>query len=187
MSSATEIANMALLRIGGERITDISDLNSSEAVKVNIVYDKVRKSLLRSFNWSFALKEAALSGSSTTAPSEYSFAYALPADFVKIKKIICPTFKWARIGNSIQTNDNVLNLQYVADLTDTELFDSLFVEVLVLKMALELSYSIASDKSLKSDLQQEMVMKFREARQMSAQEKYPNTIQDTSWINSRLT
>lgn len=186
MSSVTEIVNVALIKVGGKRITDISDLNSDEAILASAIYDKTRQALLRSHTWGFALTKATLAALGDAPVFGYTYAFALPEDFIRIKKVYCPSSKWERVGNAIHTDDSEVNLEYIANTIDPTLFDPLFEELLVLKLAYELAYSISSDKSLKVELKQEYELKLREARAVSSQEKHPRNIKDTSWIDSRL-
>lgn len=59
-ASSTVICNLALRKIGQKKISSISDTTDVTAVKCNDVYDSIRKKLLRSFAWPFALDSAIL-------------------------------------------------------------------------------------------------------------------------------
>lgn len=54
-ASNVEIANSALSKLGAEQITSLSD-NTRRAVAANLQFHKIRKNLLRSHPWNFAMK-----------------------------------------------------------------------------------------------------------------------------------
>ena len=56
-TSDYEIVNLALLRLGANTITSLSD-GSRNATAANVIYDMIRDEILRSFDWGFAKRRA---------------------------------------------------------------------------------------------------------------------------------
>lgn len=83
--STVGIANRALLRIGADIIASLSE-NSPNAIKVNAIYADVRDEVLQARDWKFAVTRAKLVVSATTPLYGYNFAYAMPSDFLRLKK-----------------------------------------------------------------------------------------------------
>lgn len=79
MATQTEICNRALIRIGADTIVDITE-NSKEGRLCNILYDQIRKDLLRSHPWNFAIRRIILAPDANTAPNT-DFFYYLPTLF----------------------------------------------------------------------------------------------------------
>jgi len=81
--SQTQLANMAISRVGGRsQITSITD-GSPNALKVQVVWDAVFQEVLTERDWKFAKTRATLEQSPTTPLYGYDFAYALPGDFLR--------------------------------------------------------------------------------------------------------
>lgn len=82
--SQVAIANMALFRIGARgTIVSITD-NSPNAVKVLAVWDMVFQEVLSERDWKFAKTRVQLQQISIQPVGGYLFAYALPADFLRL-------------------------------------------------------------------------------------------------------
>ncbi len=185
MPSSTELVNLALIRVGGERITDLNDQNSTEAVIANVIYNNTRRALLRSHVWRFAIKKIELAQLVDAPEFEFTYAYSLPSDFIRIRQVYNPNSNWQVIGNQIHTDDNELFLEYVADITDVNLFDPLFSELFTLKLAYELAYKINADSSIKNQLMQEYQIKLKESVAISSKEQSNRIIGDGPWNNHR--
>lgn len=187
----TDICNMSLGKLGSVRITSIatSDL-SIEAVRCRNHYDQTRDALLRSFEWNFAKWRAEL-GLADTPPFEWDYKYTLPTDFLRLISV----YEWADTdavddrftieGNFILTNYDSMNIKYIRKVTDPNKFDPLFVEVLVLQLALKLLHPIAGAKAatLKDGIMQELGIYLSQARTINRQEV--NVTGRSDWFNSR--
>jgi hypothetical protein len=87
----------------------------------------------------------------------------LPADFIRV------TLNWddgAEYNYDIQgllllTDESEINLEYVAQITDTTTFDALFVEVLILQLALKFLHPLAGTNT--PNLKQGLMVELREA------------------------
>ncbi len=84
--SITGIVNLGLTRIGGNLITDITNTSQPNAIKANAIWEYIRDEVLEARDWKFAKIRKALTKNVTAPLYGYSFAYALPADFLRLVK-----------------------------------------------------------------------------------------------------
>ena len=156
VASDTVIANLALSKLGGDQIGAL-DENSVTAKKVLLHYDVVRDGLLRSHRWNFAAERAELTASVTTPDFGYTYQYPLPADCLRVRELngvqadLIDAIYMVEGGN-ILTDASVAKILYTKAVTDTTLFDSLFVEAFVTKLAAELAVDISQSSQKKSEL-----------------------------------
>lgn len=183
-ASSVEICNSALLKLGAETITALSD-NTRRAKLCNEQYDRIRKLLLRAHPWNFAIKRAALVANVATPAFGYDVQFDLPADYLRALEEEDVTEDWAIEGNALFANRDDFNLKYIADISDTTLFDPAFDELLALALAKELAYPLVQSMSLKDAMTREYDMALRDIRAFDAQEGN-NEVQETSeWLISR--
>lgn len=89
MSTKTEICNLALAHLGvGKPITDLDTDDSAEAEVLRRFYDITRKQVLRDFDWSFAAAFVTLEETDTAPTTEWAYAYALPDDCLKFRRLL---------------------------------------------------------------------------------------------------
>jgi len=79
------ICNLALSRLGAYSINSFTEV-TKEAKFCNAIYEPVRDSLLRDFDWNFANRREELALLTETY-SGYDYAYAYPSDCLKAIKI----------------------------------------------------------------------------------------------------
>ena len=86
MASAVDIANSALNLLGASTISAFTD-DSKNARLINQRYEPVRNRVFRSHAWNCLHKRVQLAQNSTAPVVEYSHAYALPSDCLRVLKI----------------------------------------------------------------------------------------------------
>lgn len=156
LTSNTQLANLALSKLGDQRIADMAD-TSKPAKEVNAIFDHVRDAELRRYNWRFALARAALSASATAPPWGYRYAYPVPGDMLRLVQVGeayvragRPTPEWQLEGREVLTNlPAPLRVRYVRRVEDPAQFDALFVEALACRLAYELAESLTQSASKK--------------------------------------
>ena len=172
------IANMALGRVGGKKI-DVVDDTTNEGKQVGIHYEQTRNSLLRSFAWRFASGRDELDENSSTPDFGWEKQFDLPDDFVKLvgvfedngtsKNLTLSSFKIE--GRLLLTNDTTVKILYVKQVTDTNLFDPLFIEALVLSLAVKLSMALGQDEKGRLELKRELISILSDIRVVDKQEQ----------------
>lgn len=148
----TEICNMALGRIHANLIDSLEDNTetSESAIQCRLHYSQTRDSLIRSHWWRMAQGRATLSQNAAytadTTTFEWTYAYDLPTDFLAMKNIwedagfgeIGQQHPYSIEGKQILSEESSMKIRYIKRVTDPTKFDSLFVEVFILQLALKM-------------------------------------------------
>ncbi len=147
----TSIINLALSHHGASPISDINE-GSTEANAALVNYDAARRSVLRDFHWSFALRLKTLARLPDQEPGEYNYVYALPVDCLyplRLREAHEATDfddrnveAFAVRGKFFYCNHENPRLEYIADVEDTSFFDPLFVEAFSYRLAAKLAMPI---------------------------------------------
>lgn len=176
----TRICNMALGRIGATRINDYTDTSesSTEAIQCRLHYAQTRNALLRSHSWRFARARAELSEDSTAPDFEWDNQFILPTDFFRFRSIYeedgttSKSRRHAIEGQRLLTNLSEVSLRYIRKVTNPTKFDPLFVEVLVLRLALKMVPGVAGTetKGLERDIKEELLVLEAKAKAVNMDE-----------------
>jgi len=142
MSTGVEIANQSLAEIGDTVVITSLTQNIKSAIYANLFFTQVRDRLLSSFNWTFATKRVALVV--TTAPIfDYTYAFTLPADFLKLVTKTNIENRYRIEGNILLTDTATRSIAYVFRETTSSNFDPIFVTAFVFALASHLAVPLA--------------------------------------------
>jgi hypothetical protein len=152
--SETSICNMALGRIGAKRINNLDDAEETkqEAILCRLHYKQTRDALIRSHWWRFARSRKTLSANTTSPDFEWDNAYDLPNDFMRmwLKPFEDNSIgfhntrrTYSLEGKQLLSDEGTMEIRYIRKVTDVTEFDPLFVEVLVLQLALKMVIPLA--------------------------------------------
>jgi hypothetical protein len=187
MDSVT-ICNLALAHIGDQSIVSMTD-PSQEARFCTLFYNPVRQEILRQHPWNFATKIVQLNQTVTPPIFDWTYKYQLPTDFFRLITVNAfgvsqPSQTYEIQGDFLLSDIEAAAISYTADVTDENLFDSIFVEVFCLRLAARLAKSLAGSMQISQQLNQEYKYLLSEARRIdgtenSERQKYP-------WVNSDL-
>lgn len=181
-----DCCNSALQRVGATTILSLSD-NSPEARACSVAYDSNRRDELRKHPWNFAIKRAVLAPDTTAPAFDYTYAFTLPTDCVRLLRPATPDLDWQVEGGKILTNDsNTLYLRYVADITDPTLWDPSFYNVVAGALAIDICERLTQSNTKKQLLIQQYQDDVRTARRMNAFESGPKDAADDDWWIARL-
>jgi hypothetical protein len=174
-----KIASQALIRLGATPITSFT-ANTREASVVSTMYDTVKESLFSYANWNFATKKVALAQlSETILDKRYTKVYALPSSIVKVVGLFDANgfydTEYSIENNKVYTTLENANLAYIEQQAEAD-FPAFFSEVLVAKLAFEMSEAITGIGSIHERLYQEFQQKLRQARISDGQENPPSSI-----------
>ena len=86
MASVVNICNSALNLIGASTISALTE-DTKNARLCNQRYEPVRNRIFRSNNWNCLVKRVEIAQNTTAPVMEYSYAYALPRDNLRVLKI----------------------------------------------------------------------------------------------------
>lgn len=169
MASSTDIANLALQKIGESRINSLTDEADKNARVCNLNWDQARQRSLMLCRWRFAKKQTSISKLAAAPTYKWQGAYQLPSDYLRLteiegddvwqpkeyfdiqgKKLLCfPT-------DDYDTPADALNIEYIFDEQDTAQYDSMFIEVLSLQLAGMIARSLTGSDQIGQALTQEL-------------------------------
>ena len=179
MATDVIVANMALVILGG--VGDLTDLNAANprAEKVRAVYPTLKKALLESHPWNFALERARLSaqvdasGDPVRPAFGWQYQYILPGNCLRVWRLNdAPIERVPRVRERGKLLTNVagpINLRYIADVPEAE-WSALFTAAAAAVLAADLALAITATASAMERAQRAAVAKLREARWADAQE-----------------
>jgi len=187
MASEVEICNIALYRVGAERITSLA-ANNKRAKLCNDIYPFERDLLLREHPWNFATKRISLA--KTVNIPEYGFdsEFQLPPDYVRVIDTEYgdyETFEYKIEGDKLLCDESSVKIEYITKISDTTKFDAKFTEVLALRIASRLAYSMVNSSTLQERIFGEADASMRDARLFDAQEGTPRKLRKSDWTSVR--
>ena len=191
MASITDIANMALDKMGQAHIADVT-ANDPNARRINSAYPNILKGLLvdgPERGWTFTRGRATLTVSATTPDFGYDYQYDLPADCLKVVSVTVeeePLTDWIREGNILYTNETNEgeDLIYIKNVTDFGSLPPYFVELFALAIAKTLCFSIKGDEKREAALVEQYEMLYRNrAKGLDMREMYVEDY-NTLWIDA---
>lgn len=201
MASEVDICNLALAHLGDSATVASIDPpeGSAQAEHCQRFYPIARDSLLEMHNWKFATRRVRLALLDTDSWN-WAYAYAEPADAMKIVSIlppgatpIEPTADYETMSNSdgdalILTDLEEATALYAAEITDTTKFSPLFITTLSWHLA-----SMLAGPVIKGDVgaaeakrcQQMMAQYLAQARVSDANQRKVEVDHMPNWIGSR--
>jgi len=189
-SSETSIANLALVRLGADRLNDIETDTSELAGKVRAVFDFLRDETLRSHTWNFAIDRRNFNQLTTTPLYGFGNEFQVPGD---VLRILAPSTNpdsslqgnYKIEGDKVLTDDTTFQARCIIRVEDTTKWDAAFVEVFAARLSAELAYSITNNRALAADLFNLYLSKLRAVKGYDAQEDTPEQITADEWIDAR--
>jgi hypothetical protein len=194
MASDVEIANRALSKIGDRSIVSLTE-DSNSARAINECYVVARQNEIRRHPWHFAKKRALLAASVTTPAFDFAYAFALPADCLRV---LMPhpesesvqydgRIDWKIEGRNILSNQaGPLKVTYLADIADPEQFDAAFVDAFAARLAAEVAMRLTGSAEKKRMAMEEYRMALLEARRVNAFEQFSIERPMGDWEIARL-
>ncbi|MEW5705085.1 MAG: hypothetical protein AB1781_10960 [Pseudomonadota bacterium] len=187
-SSEIEICNLALTRLGHSAITAFSEASVGASL-AKLHYANTRDAVLRAHPWNFAIRRVMLAQETTTPAFEYTYQYALPADFLKIVRTDLDAQGYSvdyRIeGRKLLTDEGTIGIEYIARIEDVAQFDPMFVDCLAARLAAEIGTKLTDNAQMIRTAWEIYGEKIREARSVDAQEGTPRDIIADEWLLSR--
>lgn len=190
------ICNMALSRVGHDKLTQAQLVADAirAAQLVNIHYENARDATLRAHPWNFAVKRVALVDTGEAPEFEFAYAFSMPDDCLKIIRTDSESEginAEYRIENQndvkvLVTDEGSCEIEYIAQITDTTLFDPQFTDILAQRIAAEICTGLTDNANMTKGLWDVHAAKLREARGVDAQEGTPRGLDADGWINSRV-
>lgn len=167
-TTKVSICNEALNLIGAKSILSF-DENTENARRCASIYDSTRKALLRMHPWSFAKKRTQLAPVTTHPTFGYGNSFPLPNDFIRL--FDSGQHEYEMEGRHILANTNLINLVYVRDEDNEELWDPLFSECMALYLVNKLAKPISGSNAEADSAWQKLNNMLKQARAINGQER----------------
>lgn len=188
MTSETKISNRALQRLGtSDRILTLTE-DTRNGRACNACYESLRDAELRKHYWNFAKEDSGALAPLSAAPNDpnYLYQFLIPSDCLRIIKPVDSSLDWQVRGRKLLTNmSNVLYLKYIKKVTDPNIFDAIFAEMLSMKMADAMCEELTQSSSKKASILDDYILLENDARKTNAFENIPIVNDDSSWVLSR--
>jgi hypothetical protein len=201
MASDTQIVNLALVRIGVDKvIANLDTENSKEAAAARVLYSSERDYVLRDFHWPFATAYSGelglVSDPDEAFNSDWLYAYRYPSGCLDVRRILTPSgrqetapppFTVARdgVGRLILTDYEDAEVEYTAAVTDAQEFDPLFVSMLAWRIGGSLALSLSRVKGISDTCVRQYQMEKLSAQARALGETQPHETPDAAWVRDR--
>lgn len=187
MSSALEIANMALGYVGDEVIAAFGDQNKRARLST-LYFAAARRRALRLGAWNCCSKRVSLPVDATAPVWGYTYRYLLPPDYIRLVAVedASHEYKFSVEDGYILTDlETPLTIKYVFDDADVSGFDPLLTTVMAHCLAIDLVTPLARSTSKKTELKDDLKTWLGQAGKVDGVERPPQNFQDTSWLRAR--
>lgn len=213
MASKVEICNLAIQNLGGNFITSLSE-GSEAAIECNLRFDTARRSLLNMHLWNFATRRAVLNRDTSTPAFNYNYQFTLPSDFLYIVMtgeeelaqngygafVYNPTVVNSNNYNTVDkyriestsnglkllSNSTKVNIIYIADVTDTNLFSGIFTDLMARYLSMLIANKLTGSSS-ERDKQYAMFQKeLEEYQSIDSQQGVFDKIDRSDFLLARL-
>ena len=158
----------------------------------NSFYADARDACLRCHPWNFAITRASLAQLSATPVYGFDYQFALPTDPFCLRVLAMEfedyVFKVENLstqGRVLLTDQETAKIIYIARVTDTTLFDSLFVDTLVAKLAADLAYPVTNSLKVQEQMYRLFQLKLSEARSIDGQEGFIDDLVSDTFTDFR--
>lgn len=195
MLSKVEICNVAITRVGGNRIDDLELSNDQEeAIYCRALYDVALEATLEAYDWSFATGRIKLALLGTGIYQGWTYAYKYPNKCVRARSIWNPAIGMAQLQSDPQrfaeadkipfevasntnlddrvilTEQETAVLIFTAKISNPNLFSASFVDALGWRLASDLAVPINGDGNQQIDLLKAFMRSVSLAQTSSANE-----------------
>lgn len=172
VGSSVGIANIALSKIGAQRITSFSE-STETARLLNAIYGTMRDEVLRAHPWNFAIKRIAPALSATTPAYEYTYQHTIPSDCLRVLDV---TDGSTRIEDfkvedgKILSDYDTIYIRYIYRVTDSTAFDANFISCFATRLAAECAFPLTGKADLGQALKVDYTEQLRLAKSIDGQE-----------------
>ena len=185
--SSIALCSRALLKLGAQTIASFDEGTAEAEVAANL-YPVVRDAILSSHPWNFATGQAVLPRLSAVPVADFSYAYQLPADFLRALSAGAGPFgrglSYRIAERRLHANAERVTLTYIFR-PDEIAFPPFFDHALITRLAAEFCLPVTESTSRAELLARMAENELRRARLIDAQEETPPRIEDFSLIDVR--
>ena len=192
MASVVGICNGALNQLGATTILSLTE-DSKNARLCNSRYTQVRDALFRSHPWNCLQKRVQIAADATAPAWGFTYAYTLPADCLRLLKILDYDSNYKVEGRKILSNTSSMKILYVSRVTDPNEYDELLRETLSASLGADIAFGVTSNNQTATNMYNLFKEKLRDARFVDSTEGQnidsdlgmSDVIDASTFINSR--
>jgi len=177
MASEVDLINSAMNMIGASNIIERGE--DSKAARVsNQRYDSIRDAVLRAHPWNCAVTRVNLAPDTDAPAFDWDYAFTLPTDpyCLRVLRLDYLDIEFRVEGRKIVTNEQSINLIYIARVTDPNTYDTLLQEAIAARLAADVSFTLSQSTSLTQNMYSLYESKLKEARFVDATEGTPGAV-----------
>jgi hypothetical protein len=186
--SSIELCSSALIKIGANGISSFED-GTAEARIARSLYPLIRDALLCGHPWTFATARAHLPRLNEEPLSEFAYAYALPADFLKALSAGHDSRGRGLIyqiaNRQLHTNAAAVTLTYLFRSSEGD-FPAFFSPVLVTRLAAEFCIPLTENSSRAERFHRLAEEELKLAKLSDSQQDTPPKFEDFTLIRARF-
>ena len=194
VKSAVDICNMAMDHLNQK--ADIANIETPETDNEILCarhYNSVLEYVLRNYVWNFAKGRKVIPRDELNTPVfDYTDAYKLPNDFLRLVSFNTHDslvgLDFDLIGTHLFLNNNgasSVNLRYIKRVDDVKAFDSGFVQLFSLYLALNLAFKKTAKQTLIDRLEKRIELAEAKIVSIDGQERPPKRIQRSRYNRAR--
>ena len=163
MASIVGICNGALNQLGATTILSLTE-DSKNARLCNSRFTQVRDALFRTHPWNCLQKRIQIAADSTAPAWGFKFAYTLPADCLRLLRILDYDSNYKVEGRKILSNTETMKILYVSRVTDPNEYDELLRETLSASLSADIAFAVTSNNTTSQNMYQLYQEKLKDAR-----------------------
>ena len=168
-----DVANRALILLGVETVGSLAD-NSKAARVMAMLLPETKKVVLNEFPWTFTMRIAPLSQSSSTPPVGYARTFNYPAQALNVQRVYDSYYELADyrvLGNIIAANIESGAVEYMAYVDDVNIWPHSIIECLVTHLASDAAMALNGSPQFAIALLQKYTILSRGASQNAVVEE----------------
>ena len=193
MASTVDICNGALNQLGATTILSLTE-DSKNARLCNSRFTQVRDAVFRSHPWNCLQKRVALAADTTAPAWGFKFAYTLPADCLRLLRILDYDSNYKVEGRKILSNTSSMKILYIGRITDPNEYDESLRETLSAALGADIAFAVTSNNQTATNMYNLFQDKLKDARFVDSTEGQnidqdlgmSDQIDASTFINSRF-
>ena len=163
MASVVDICNGSLNQLGATTILSLTE-DSKNARLCNSRYTQVRDAVFRSHPWNCLQKRIELAADTDAPAWGFSYAYTLPADCLRLLRILDYDSNYKVEGRKILSNTSSMKILYIGRITDPNEYDESLRETLSAALGADIAFAVTSNNQTATNMYNLFQDKLKDAR-----------------------
>lgn len=189
MASKVEICNLALARVGANRITSLTD-NLEEARLCNLMYPTIADEVMAEGPWSRTLARASLAATSNTPTYGYDNEFQLPTvpvllRVLSINESIPGNVDYRIEGDKLLTDESTIKIRYIGRIEDPASYGPYLTKAIVSRLAAELAYTLTANAAAAERLMERYRIDVAEGLALDGQQGKADTWTSDTFLEIR--